>query len=221
MNDNSKGILDAFGQVRDVYRSVSKLLLASDAVLYERGFAAYDTWKAVEAKSLSHGNPDAWIQHRMVRQHHRLNRRDRELLTVGVMLWNPRADLVGEPLCIVSFLEVQSTNSYDVNWIPLMQAHDLSAPADGIVRYLDPTRWKTQGGSRDAFQEARPDGAHAERGASAGGDHVDDDARAAPRASAGGSGRVGLPYGRRSGANHGLIEWVSEARGRRAASASD
>ena len=151
MNEQSHGILDAFAHVRDVYRSVSKMLIASDAVLYEHGYAPYNsyntTWMAAEGKVFPHGHPDGWIQHRAVRQYCRAGMVSQEILTVGAMLWNPHADLVGEPLCIVSFARVTSVKTDDVYKLPLMQAHDLSAPPDGVVRYLDPTRWKTQVGS--------------------------------------------------------------------------
>jgi hypothetical protein len=152
MNEQSQGILDAFAHVRDVYRSVSKLLIASDAVLYEHGYAPYATWRAAEGKVFLHGHPDGWIQHRAVRQYYRAGMVNQEILTVGAMLWNPRTDLVGEPLCIASFARVPSVNTDDVYRLPLMQAHDLSAPPDGEVRYLDPSCWRTQDGARDAFK---------------------------------------------------------------------
>ena len=160
MNEQSQGILDAFAHVRDVYRSVSKLLIASDAVLSEHGYAPYTnfntTWRPAEKKVFHHGQPDEWILHRAVRQYCRTGLVGREILTVGAMLWNDRADLIGEPLCIVSFARVPTVDTNDAYWLPLMQAHDLSAPPDGVVRYLDPTRWKTQVGSRDAFKKLDP-----------------------------------------------------------------
>ena len=160
MNEQSHGILDAFAHVRDVYRSVSKMLIASDAVLSEHGYAPYTnfntTWRPAEKKVFPHGHPDGWIQHRAVRQYCRAGMVSQEILTVGAMLWNPHADLVGEPLCIVSFARVTSVKTDDVYKLPLMQAHDLSAPPDGVVRYLDPTRWKTQSSSRDAFKRLDP-----------------------------------------------------------------
>lgn len=155
MNEKSQGMRDALSTVREVYRSVSKLLLASDPVLDELGLSPYGyQWKAAEEQRFNHTTPDEWAPHRLVRQYFRKKRLDQELFTVGAYLWDPCQEAMREPLCIASFMSVATIHSNDVYWLPLMQAHDATAPADGEVRLLDPTRWSSA--NSDALKKLAP-----------------------------------------------------------------
>jgi hypothetical protein len=111
-----------FRYVLDVYRNVSRMLLACDPMLEQYRLAPYATWAAMDPAKRTATTPATWLAHKAVRQYYPLGREHKEIFTVGAYLFNWRGDDPIEPMCVASMMAVTSDNSNDVYWLGVVGA---------------------------------------------------------------------------------------------------
>ena len=116
--DDGRRMVEAFYYVRDVYKNILQMLMSCDALLQDRGFSPYQ-WAPMEGSKWVSWRADDWLAHRAVRQYYPRGRKDKEVLTVGAVLWNPGPQEVQEPLCVASMMAAKSTPDA-IYWVSLL-----------------------------------------------------------------------------------------------------
>lgn len=164
MNEGRQ-MVEGFHYVQEVFRNVSRLLLSADALLSDRKHLPYPTdWSASYPKKIFKvDEPQAWLPYYFIRQYHPVPQEPtrKEILTVGVVLWNPQDPDFNTPLCIGSRMVVRETSD-DVYWLALAQLWSRDALPDGQVRRIDRSSlggpgWDTSDTKR--FEELMVEGA--------------------------------------------------------------
>ena len=138
---NGKEVVAAFHYVRDIYRNVSRILQACDPSMQQRGFRAYK-WSAVWTPGDKVTTPEKWAPYWAVRQYHRRDTQNQEVLTVAAVMWDPRHEEMETPVLIGSRMQVVTTSGPEAFWVGLWQHWSTQTP-DGEARRLsveNPTR---------------------------------------------------------------------------------
>lgn len=158
MSDLTAGAkeMDAgFRYVLDVYRNVSRMLLACDPMLEPYGLAPYATWAAMDPAKRTATTPATWLAHKAVRQYYPPGREHKEIFTIGAYLFNWRGNDAIEPMCVASMMAVTSDSSNDVYWLGVVGA--TLAGSRGEVRIIG-TEDIPEGWGRDRFKQWVRDG---------------------------------------------------------------
>lgn len=132
MTEESTAIIRSFQQVRDLCRNAEQLLISCDALLRPT-FLSYGKTLSPHEESPAWGNPDHWVPHRFVRHFYRKDQRDKAVLAVGVLFWDPGDDDFTEPLAIASFMRCKKY-SPAWYWAPFISAWKSCAGPHGIVQ---------------------------------------------------------------------------------------
>ncbi len=120
----SEEFVDCFRWVYGAYRNIARLLYAMDPLLADHGFDVYGSWASIWPRpTTSVLKPHEWLPDYVVRQYYRAPFKGREVVTVAGIPWLQHDDSFGEPLCIVSRMNVLSTPD-DVYWLAVAQAWD-------------------------------------------------------------------------------------------------
>jgi len=138
----SSEIRAAFEYVAGVIRTASTMLQSADPVLGAQGWRPYANWGCVwpdeppgEGLRSEAAERLPWY---IVRQYHRPNRADKEVLSLVAVPYDPWAPGLTEAACVVSFMEVTTTEPEALYWLGGIQLYRRDAPLDGQVRDLDP-----------------------------------------------------------------------------------
>lgn len=137
---------EAFLYVRDVFRNVERMLLASDPILTERGFVVTPRWLATIPPSDSKfvisadvSVADMWMPYYLVRQYGPAGTDPNaatDLLTIGAVPWHRRLPAFRSPLAIASRARLSTNEPNDVYWVGLAQAWS-DLPADSEARIVE------------------------------------------------------------------------------------
>ncbi len=122
-NDAGKSVLDAIHFVRDFHRTAAKMLLAADTPLSEAGWVPHGKgWKPIPGARRSLGKADRWMPHYIIRQY-RLEDDvgKKELLTLGVIPFDPVDNRLEEPLCLASRMRTKTLDGDQLYWVPQLQ----------------------------------------------------------------------------------------------------
>jgi hypothetical protein len=120
---DGKAVLAAVNYVRELYSNTSRLLLAADSPLAERGWAPHgSSWKPIPQSRGTLAKPDRWLPHYVIRQYYREDepQTKEELLTIAVIPFDPVDNRIEEPLCLASRVR-RMVDDDKVYWIPQVQ----------------------------------------------------------------------------------------------------
>lgn len=121
---DGREVLKAIHYVRDLYCTAARMLLAADGLVADQGWVPHGAkWKPIPWIEASLASTNRWMPHYVIRQYRREQGSEtetRELLTVGVIPYDPVDQRIEEPLCLASRMR-HRTDGDEVYWLPLQQ----------------------------------------------------------------------------------------------------
>jgi len=135
-SDQSRGMVEAFKYVRDVYRNCARMLLSCDPSMRDRGFSCF-YWKTLYGFGSDINFPDNWLHDYLIRQYYPVQGKEGEnqIFTIAAIPWRRENPDSFEPLCLASRFSATETPD-DVYWISVLQMHEQRILPDGKVHVL-------------------------------------------------------------------------------------
>lgn len=154
-------MMQAFLYVREVYANVSRMLQSADPVMSERGLSPYASWDAVWPSRPKVGDFETWMPTFVIRQYHAAGKKERDLVTIGAVLWSWPSDpnqqrALVQPLCIASRMAVTAPPGNvpdEVYRFGVAQRWARAAPADRNVHVLEAKDIAFDNSSRALFEK--------------------------------------------------------------------
>ena len=137
---DGREVLKAMHYVRDFYSTAARMLQAADGLVADQGWVPHGAkWKPIPWPEASLASPNRWMPHYVVRQYRREQGSEteaRELLTIGVIPYDPIDQRIEEPLCLASRMRPR-TDGDEVYWLPQQQLRTKGSIGPfGVVRRI-------------------------------------------------------------------------------------
>lgn len=136
IRNQSAQLVATFRQAREIYRTAARLLRATEPSMSERGFRPYANWASVwptlDAKLSS---PDQWLRNWVIRQYFRPAFHNREVVTLGAILFDLENPRFRVPMLLGSRMAITTANGNEPYWVAQLQRWSDHGP-DGEVRRL-------------------------------------------------------------------------------------
>jgi hypothetical protein len=139
--DPGRQIVDCFKFVSEFFRNCDALLLSADSLLQEHGDIVPYNWAAVSLESARIGSSLDWLPYRLMRQYSRRAFKEKEVITIAVVPWNPwdKDETFSTPLCVGSWMAIRTGAGDTPYWGAVMQVWKKRLQPGGAVETVAPS----------------------------------------------------------------------------------
>lgn len=148
---NGRQWIETFKSINEFYLNVGRMLMSADEILERYSIYLYDDWNEIfpsnkspkVAAALSNRETliyeeTSFIPAWLIRQYYPSGLINKEVITIGAVLWFRYNSQFKEPLCIASRISCKNEAiPDDIYWIAVAQAFAENPEANGKIKAID------------------------------------------------------------------------------------